>query len=207
MRNWTWRRFSAVWRDATSPPVAACAAMTGYMSIATPPKFCNGFLRTRAADFHETGVTLPSAVITEGVWRDESSGLKTATKPNDFRGKVSGFPDHFDDTSCVFRADDGRCTLQTLGAKTGRHPWFYKPLVCWLHPINVSPERITIYDENTDPYRYPDYDGFASRTFCGRTAALGRPAYEVLRAELELLGHILGRDLTSQFPAAGTESA
>ena len=144
--------------------------------------------QTHAADFHEIGVTLPGAVITEGVWRDDSSGLKTATKPTDFRGKVSGFPDHFDDTSCVFRADDGRCSLQTLGAKTGRHPWFYKPLVCWLHPINVSPERITIYDENTDPYRYPDYDGFASRTFCGRTAALGRPAYEVLRAELELLG-------------------
>jgi hypothetical protein len=28
-----------------------------------------------------------------------------------------------------------------------------------------------------------------------------------LRAELELLGHILGRDLTSQFPAAAPEPA
>jgi len=103
----------------------------------------------RAADFEEIGVTLPGAVITEGIWRDHSSGLKTATKPVDMRSKVSGFPGHFDDTSCVFRADDGRCSLQTLGAKTGHHPWFYKPVVCWLHPINVSPERITIYHENT----------------------------------------------------------
>ena len=117
MRNWTYRRFSAAWRDATSPAVAACAAMTAFMSTGTPPRSCNGFLRTRAADFHEIGVTLPSAVITEGVWRDDSSGLKTATKPIDMRSKVSGFPDHFDDTSCVFRADDGRCSLQTLGRK------------------------------------------------------------------------------------------
>jgi hypothetical protein len=160
--------------------------------------------QARAVDFQECGVTLPSIVITEGVWRDESSGLKTATRFTDFRSKVGGFPDHFDDTSCVFRADDGRCSLQTLGAKDSKHPWFYKPLICWLHPINVSPERITLFDETTDPFRYPDYDGFASRTFCGRAAPLGRPTYEVLRPELEFLGRILGRDLTSQFPMDGT---
>jgi hypothetical protein len=115
-------------------------------------------------------VTLPSIVITAGVWRDKSSGLKTATRFTDFRSKVGGFPDHFDDTSCVFRADDGRCSLKTLDTKDSKHPWFHKPLICWLHPINVLPERITLFDETTDPFRYPDYDGFASRTFlwsCG----------------------------------------
>jgi hypothetical protein len=201
---------SAFQRRLARCDLAGCRGMCCYDGVyvdRNTAEVLQRISRERAADFEEIRLTLPSAVITEGIWRDHSSGLKTATKPVDIRSKVSGFPDHFDDTSCVFRADDGRCSLQTLGAKTGRHPWFYKPLVCWLHPINVSPERITIYDENTDPYRYPDYDGFASRTFCGRTAALGRPAYEVLRAELELLGHILGRDLTSQFPAAGTEGA
>jgi hypothetical protein len=163
--------------------------------------------RARAADFGKGGVTLPDVVITEGIWRDQTSGLKTVTRPNDFRSKVSDFPNHFDNTSCVFRADDGKCSLQTLGVGDGKHPWFYKPLTCWLHPISVSPERITIYDQKTDPYRYPDYDGFLSRTFCGRTAPLGRPAYEVLRPELEFLGGILGRDLTSPFSVVATKGA
>lgn len=163
--------------------------------------------QARRAEFRESGAILPTAVITEGVWRDGSSGLKTATRPAELRARVGDFPDHFDDTSCVFRIDDGRCSLQTLAMKDGRHPWSYKPLVCWLFPINVSPERITLYDEDTDPYRYPDYDGFASRTFCGRTAAHGRPAWEVLRPELEFLGRILGRDLTTPFDTAETQGA
>jgi hypothetical protein len=162
---------------------------------------------TRAAEFREAGTALPATVIVDGLWRDGSSGPKTATKPNDFRSVVEGFPGHFDDTACVFHADDGRCTLQTLGGKDGKHPWFYKPLVCWLFPISVSPERITLFDEASDPYRYPDYDGFLSRTFCGRTARAGRPAYEILRAELELLGRILGRDLTHPFPKTVPEPA
>jgi len=153
----------------------------------------------RGSEFQEIGVTLPSSVITEGVWRDESTGLKTVTKFTDFRSNVSGFPDHFDNTACVFHCDDGRCSLQALGMKDGKHPWFYKPLTCWLHPISVSPEKITVYDEKTDPYRFPDYDGFLIQTFCGRTMPLGRPAYEVLRPELEFLGRILGRDLISSF--------
>jgi hypothetical protein len=155
--------------------------------------------QARTEEFHDFGVTLPSIVVTEGVWRDQSTGLKTATKFNDFSSKVGDFPDHFDDTSCVFRCDDGKCSLQTLGMKDAKYRWFYKPLTCWLHPISVSPERITVYDEKTDPYRFPDYDGFLSRTFCGRTVPLGRPAYVVLRPELEFLGRIMGRDLTSPF--------
>jgi hypothetical protein len=91
----------------------------------------------RAAEFEDCGVVLPGTVITEGVWRDGSSGPKTVTKPTRFRGVVEGFPGHFDETSCVFHADDGRCTLQTLGIKDGKHPWFYKPRTCWLHPIDV----------------------------------------------------------------------
>jgi hypothetical protein len=163
--------------------------------------------QSRRADFEESGIRLPPEIITEGVWRDGSSGLKTTTKRTQFRGTVRDFPGHFDDTSCVFHMDDGRCSLQTLSAKDDRHPWFYKPLTCWLFPISISPERITVYNEATDPYRYPDYDGFASRTFCGRTSVLGRPAYEVLQPELELLGRILGRDLTTPFGAAGTDGA
>jgi hypothetical protein len=163
--------------------------------------------QARAVDFQESGVTLPSTVIIEAVWRDGSSGLKTETKATDFRREVEGFPDHFDNTSCVFHADDGRCSLQTLGLKDGKHPWFYKPLTCWLHPIHISPDRITIFNENTDPYRYTDYDGFVIRTFCGRTMPLGRPAYELLRPELEFLGRILGRDLTSPFGMVRTDGA
>ena len=31
--------------------------------------------QARASEFQESGVTLPSIVITEGVWRDQSAGL------------------------------------------------------------------------------------------------------------------------------------
>jgi hypothetical protein len=163
--------------------------------------------QARRSEFQENGIRLPAEVITEGVWRDGSSGLKTVTKPTRFRGTVRDFPSHFDDTSCVFHMDDGKCSLQILGVKDGQHPWFYKPLTCWLFPISISPERITVYDEATDPYRYPDYDGFASRTFCGRTADQGRPAYEVLQPELKLLGRILGRNLAGQFPMVENREA
>lgn len=153
----------------------------------------------RAAEFNEQGVTLPASVTVKGSWRRQNAGLKTATRQADFRSRVEGFPQHFNDTACIFLCGDGRCSLQNLGVRDGKHPWFYKPVTCWLHPIDISPERITLYSEETDPLRYPDYDGYVSRTLCGRTTANGQPAYQVLRPELEFLGRILGRDLLTPF--------
>ena len=68
-------------------------------------------------------------------------------------------------------------------------------------PIKIYDGEIHLYDYSTDPFRFPDYDGFISCTFCGRTSEGGRPAVEVLKPELEFLGQLLDRDLISELAA------
>ena len=148
----------------------------------------------RADDFREMGLALPREVIVDNQWRGVVS-KKTAVQPFPFRSLVKDFPDHFEETACVFHLDDGRCGLQLLSERDGKHPWFYKPFACWLHPIKITGTSIHLYDETTDPNRYPDYDGYVSRTFCGRRSKDGCPAADLLRDELQYLEHILDRDL------------
>jgi hypothetical protein len=151
----------------------------------------------RAADFRELGLSLPNGVIVENEWRGAVS-KKTAVRPFPFRSLVREYPDHFEETACVFLLDDGRCGLQVLAQRDGEHPWHYKPFACWLHPIKITNSAIHLYDEASDPQRYPGYDGFVSRTFCGRTAHDGCPAAELLKNELQYLGRILNRDLLAE---------
>ena len=61
---------------------------------------------------------------------------------------------------------------------------------------------ILLESEATDPYRIPDFDGYAEQTFCGRTAPCGQPGHEVLAEELALLGTITGRDLAGELGAS-----
>ncbi|NNE93582.1 MAG: hypothetical protein HKN23_18190, partial [Verrucomicrobiales bacterium] len=58
----------------------------------------------------------------------------------------------------------------------------------------------TLNDEETDPHKFPDYDGFVSRTHCGKICAEGegKPAYQTLKPELDMLGRIGGRNLTGE---------
>jgi hypothetical protein len=149
----------------------------------------------RPDEFRDMGLSLPDAVIVHEQWRGSNPAAKTAVKPFPFSSVVEDYPAHFNDTACVFLLEDARCGLQVLAERDGKHPWYYKPFSCWLHPILVSASEITLPDDQTDPYRFPDYDGFASKTFCGRTCDGGQPAAEVLRAELEFLGRLLRRDL------------
>jgi hypothetical protein len=163
--------------------------------------------RDRAADFRDIGIDLPEAVIVQDTWRGSPPSPKTATRPFPFKSLVNDYPAHFNDTACVFLLDDARCALQVLAQRDGKHPWFYKPFGCWLHPISVSEADITLPDEQTDPYRFADYDGFASRTHCGRTCKDGAPAADVLRSELEFLEKLLRRDLLAVADdQAGTDS-
>jgi hypothetical protein len=159
----------------------------------------------RAADFAELGLQLPDAVVVETEWRG-TTGKKTAVKPFPFRSLVADFPRHFNDTACVFLLDDGRCSLQLIATHDGKHPWYYKPFPCWLHPIKISASGIHLYDETTDPNRFPGYDGFASRTHCGRISKGGVPAAELLAEEIEFLGKILDRDLVSETRPEITEA-
>jgi hypothetical protein len=162
------------------------------------------------AFFRAAGLDLPAPdeVVVDGEWEGTVSGLKTALRPHPFSRRVADYPGHFRDTACVFLLPDGRCSLQTLAVARGRHPWFFKPFSCWQHPIAIVPADeapaaaaggetavVRLDDEASDPYRLPGYDGYVPRTWCGRTAPAGRPASEVLRAELDFLGAIAGRDL------------
>jgi hypothetical protein len=151
----------------------------------------------RKADFAEVGLELPRAVVVESEWRG-IVGKKTAVKPFPFRSLVADFPRHFNDTACVFLLADGRCGLQLIATNDGKHPWYYKPFGCWLHPIKLSASGIHLYDETTDPNRFPGYDGFACRTHCGRASECGSPAVELLEDEIKYLGKMLDRDLASE---------
>jgi hypothetical protein len=164
-------------------------------------------LAEREADFfRELGLNLPETVVVEGSFLGLISGPKTATVPRVWRERVSSYPAHFNDTACCFLLDDGRCSLQVLSQARGFHRWHYKPTGCWLHPLTTdySPEApIGLHDETSDPYRIGGYDGFLSRTFCGRTPAEGPPAFETLREELAFLGTVIGRDLVSESTSPG----
>jgi hypothetical protein len=162
----------------------------------------------RASEFETMGLSLPDAVIVNSEWNGVV-GTKTATKPFPYRSLVDGYPKHFNETACVFLLEDGRCGLQILSESDGKNPWYYKPFTCWLQPIKLTDTDIRLYDEATDPYRFPDYDGFVIRTFCGRTEQCGQPAAEVLKEEIDFLGKLLDRDLSAEVqpPAKPTQEA
>lgn len=156
----------------------------------------------RHADvFRNLGLELPARVIVEGEWAGEKSGPKTAVTARAFSTSVEGYPKHFADTACVFLTGDGRCGLQALSECLGLHPWYYKPVSCWLHPIKLGREgeaSLVVRSEETDPYRLPDYPGYDAVTFCGRTRPEGIPAAKLLSEELAYLSRIVGRDLLAE---------
>jgi hypothetical protein len=117
---------------------------------------------------------------------------------------MGDYPAHFEETACVFLMNDSRCGLQVLANRDGKHPWYYKPFSCWLLPIKIWKSEIHLYTDETDPFRFPDYEGFTSRTCCGRTSESGLSAAEVLKPELEYLGRLLGRDLVAEANGAAT---
>jgi len=111
----------------------------------------------RETDFRDMGLDLPEQVIMEDRWCPSTlvTSQKTALKEYPFAAIVDGYPAHFRQTACVFLLGDGRCGLQVLAEWDGKHPWYYKPLLCWLHPIALTPESITLPDALTDPYIFP----------------------------------------------------
>lgn len=163
------------------------------------------------SEIEATGLpSLPEPAIVPGSWRGRVSGSKTATRPEPMAERAETYPTHFPDTACVFLLPDARCALQQLAIDRGLDPWFYKPATCWLHPLSIEtppgsrhPSRLTIHTPETDPQRFPDYEGFASRTPCGTIRAEGeKPAWQVLRGELQRLGRIGGRDLIGEIESS-----
>jgi hypothetical protein len=181
--------------------ISTCHGMCCYDGVYVSPESAaviERLAREHAAFFAGLHLALSDRVIVEGDWPWKTGGLKTAVTPRPFSKTVEGFPPHFTDTACVFLTGDGHCALQLLSVQLGRHPWHYKPVKCWLHPITLESEGravLLLHSDRTDPYRVPGYDGFVSRIFCGRTSPGGAPASVVLADELVFLSRIVGRDL------------
>ena len=149
--------------------------------------------------FRNLGLILPENVIVYAEWRGEISGKKTAIRFEPFSRNVPGYPRHFEDTACVFHMQDGRCGLQALSVFEGLHPWYYKPIGCWMHPLTLSSTKeLLLYDDQDDPYQFPDYAGYVSKTFCGRTLPKGQPANEVLAEEIDFLSLIVDQGVSGE---------
>jgi len=184
--------------------ISACRGMCCYDGVYVSRESAaviEGLVRDEAEFFAGLGLHLPGRLIVEGTWPWKPGGLKTAVRAHAFSTTVKGFPPHFADTACVFLTEGGYCSLQLLSLHLGRHPWYYKPVKCWMHPITLEGDMqsvLLLHNERTDPYRLPGYDGFVSQIFCGRTRPGGAPASTVLAEELIFLSWIVERDLLAE---------
>ena len=133
--------------------------------------------------------------------------LRTATRRAEESELAEDFPAHFAKTRCVFLDPEHRCVLQRLATDTGNHPWFWKPVSCWLHPVIVQSASRGARPVITVLGRDEDEAGFASCTHCGREEPGGDPAGVVLGGELEVLGDLGGRDLLGELGSAGFQPA
>jgi len=115
-------------------------------------------------------------------WLDSEPGLKTDTRPWEYQNL--DFPAHFEQTRCVFAFDDGHCSLQVFADRNNEHPWTYKPLACWMHPLRMGSEGLDITTINQGD-THDGYPGYTSFTPCGRHRSDGRPWREVLAEEIE----------------------
>jgi hypothetical protein len=64
---------------------------------------------------------------------------RTVTLEADDEVLAENFPPHFPKTRCVFLDSEHRCVLQRLAMDTARHPWWWKPVSCWMHPLLLRP--------------------------------------------------------------------
>ena len=153
--------------------------------------------RRYPAELAALGLDLTAPLVELDETPGELPAARTRRRPHPFHELVPDYPYHFPDTACALLTADARCALQVVAELEGRHPWHYKPPACWLHPISAGRDGIRLHDALSDPYP----GGFTSATHCGRTAACGRPAGEVLAPELAFLGTLLDRDLLAELQA------
>lgn len=126
---------------------------------------------------------------------------KTRTVPATDKQLGEGYPAHFPRTRCIFLDEQDYCRLQNHAIAEGKHPWFWKPFPCWLHPLGFRQDGqlgrpiLSLPTLGKDPAGAEGYPGFASCTTCGKNDAGGDPAWRTLEAELRFLSEISGRDL------------
>ncbi|MBD2690672.1 hypothetical protein [Anabaena catenula] len=174
--------------------------------------------------FKSIGLDLPKEVIIDDEeyedfpvekfeWNAMISVKKTALKEKPFSRLVNDYPKHFKDTACVFLLDDSRCGLQELSKAKGLHPWYYKPLPCWLFPIFIAPgenqPEIFLPRPEAEPWYLPqyDFDGFFTKVPCGQYSECGQIGYILFQEELKFLSAIVGRNFGQEIQDAIADSA
>ncbi|MFT6862324.1 MAG: hypothetical protein ACJAVK_000882 [Akkermansiaceae bacterium] len=135
----------------------------------------------------------------EGIIELPDGRFKTATVNAHSRKLADDFPAHFPKTRCLFLDHEHRCQWQLKAVEEGKHPWYYKPTSCWLHPLLLK--RGSDRPVLTIVSREGDVAGFASFTSCGKAALGAPPAREALAMELKMLGEISGRDFYRELNA------
>ncbi len=132
--------------------------------------------------FPEHFAQLPLDYIIEEEWA-HGVGMKTQVRKFRYKNK----PDHFKHSKCVFAEADGKCSFQTLAIKQGVHKWKYKPMGCWLFPLEsdekglIAPPRTRRDDPNN---LGKDYPGFVTQTPCGKHSAKGKVWWIALKEEV-----------------------
>ena len=138
-------------------------------------------------------------VLGRGVIELADGRKKTETIPASGEQLAENFPNHFSKTRCVFLDEQHRCMWQLKSVEERKHPWFYKPISCWMHPLLVAEQDgrpvLTV--------RHPERDetNFATHTPCGQLMAGADPARMTLKMELEMLSEISGRDFLRELNA------
>jgi hypothetical protein len=155
------------------------------------------FLRTLVARVPELAARLPVEFIVDGYWNGEYFGRKTATRPA--RYAAADFPAHFTRTRCVFSDERGFCELEKFARARGQHPWSFKPTTCWMFPLQDDDGEPAepVRGVEDDPYRGPDYAGYASCVPCGRHDSGGQPWRKALAREIAYL------EAAAQLPLLG----
>ena len=181
--------------------LSKCGGMCCHDGVylrAVEKEFLQRVIEERSTELTDLGLDSSAEMIAEGTFRGKV-GPKTAASPTRRWASIEQYPDHFPRTACVFLQQDHSCALQIMAKEEGLHPWAWKPLTCWLHPMALVPvgnrRCLTLPSKDDDPQAADDYPGFASFTLCGQCSVSdSKPAYEVLREELDYLKSITGRD-------------
>ena len=197
-------REAALDHDSFVTPLRICELATcratcchdGVILETEEREIIDGVIRSRAERLAAYGWREPEWIATEG------RRVRSVTKPATEDELAAGFPAHFPRTRCVFLDAGHRCVLQRLAADEGRHPWFWKPISCWMHPLVLRSRggrpMLTLPAGGDDPSAAPGYPGFSSHTPCGIPCPDAPPARDTLAPELRLLGEISGRDLLAE---------
>lgn len=176
--------------------LALAEAAVDHHAFEKPLPVCE-LARCRATCCHDGVILSPeeAEVLSqdcEGIIELEDGRLKTETVAAPLDHLANDFPAHFPKTRCVFLDEKHRCLWQIRGVKEGRHPWFYKPTSCWMHPLILKTKAgrplLTLLSRSEDKV------GFATFTQCGRSKTGAPPARESLKMELEMIGRISGRN-------------